>query len=926
MKQFHYKAIIYIFIFLAGGLYAQELPPIEKFTPEDYGGDNQNWMISQAPNKFIYVANNEGLLEFNGSKWKMYRSPNKTIIRAVKVVNDRIYTGCYMEFGYWEKDTFGKLQYSSLIPKLREKMVEDEHIWNIITYEEWILFQSFNRIYFYNTKSNDFTIIKSDNTISKVFNIDNIIYYHVTNEGIYKIEGGESKLFANVLKFKEDRIVNIFPIEEGLLIQTRRTGFYVYKNNTISVWNIPAAKTLGKMNVFNSIQLNDKSFVLGTISNGIIYLSEDGRIEYQINQNNGLSNNTALSLFEDKDENIWVGLDNGINCINIKSPVRIFDDDKGALGTVYASIIFNNFLYLGTNQGLFYKKIGSDDESFKFINGTAGQVWSLFAHGNELFCGHHNGTYILDKGEATLVVDNPGTWNFRSIPGMKNTLLQGNYNGLNVIFKDSNNWKLKNKVEEFDNSARYFEIMNNNEVWVSHGYKGVFKFTIDENFTTIKNVLKDSTVEIGKNSSLVKYKNRILYACEEGIFGYDTIKKGFIKDTILSPIVKDDAYLSGKQVVDETQKLWTFSKDNISYVSVNNLTNQFKINKIAIPAHLRKVVKGYENISHLQNNDYLIGTDNGYITLDLSRITASNEYTIILNSVALNSLETANEDIDIHNSGEFKYIQNSIIFNYSVPEYDKYQVVEYQYKLNGQYDEWSDWTNKSELTFDNLPFGDYNFEVRAKVGNKLTNNVASYNFKIMRPWYLSSLALILYILSIVGIILVIVKISKKYYKRQHEHKHLESEQLITSIKNEKLNQAIENKNRELAISTMSIIKKNEVLSSIKKELKNNGHELENASVIRLIDSNINNEKDWEFFEQAFNNVDKEFLDKVKKAHSNLTPNDLRLCAYLRLNLSSKEIAPLLNITTKSVETRRYRLRKKMNLNHDDSLVNHILEI
>ena len=89
------------------------------------------------------------------------------------------------------------------------------------------------------------------------------------------------------------------------------------------------------------------------------------------------------------------------------------------------------------------------------------------------------------------------------------------------------------------------------------------------------------------------------------------------------------------------------------------------------------------------------------------------------------------------------------------------------------------------------------------------------------------------------------------------------------------------------------------------------------SVITTITKNINNEDSWNVFKDAFDTVDKDFLKKLKGLHHSLTPNDLRLCAYLRLNLSSKEIAPLLNISVRSVEIKRYRLRKKMNLSHEN---------
>ena len=186
-----------------------------------------------------------------------------------------------------------------------------------------------------------------------------------------------------------------------------------------------------------------------------------------------------------------------------------------------------------------------------------------------------------------------------------------------------------------------------------------------------------------------------------------------------------------------------------------------------------------------------------------------------------------------------------------------------------------------------------------------------------------------------SLIFIIHKLYKSYYKKQQaliiednlrkiKRKELKSKKKIVQIKNEKLREDIAAKNRELAISTMSIIKKNEFLNSLKDQLK----EVENIpkikSVIHTINRNINNTDDWKFFQEAFNNADKDFLKKVKDKHPELTPNDLKLCAYLKLNLSSKEIAPLLNISVRSVEVKRYRLRKKMSLPRDYGLSDYIL--
>ncbi|MEN8789471.1 MAG: LuxR C-terminal-related transcriptional regulator, partial [Flavobacteriaceae bacterium] len=146
------------------------------------------------------------------------------------------------------------------------------------------------------------------------------------------------------------------------------------------------------------------------------------------------------------------------------------------------------------------------------------------------------------------------------------------------------------------------------------------------------------------------------------------------------------------------------------------------------------------------------------------------------------------------------------------------------------------------------------------------------------------------------------------------------------LKNDQLKEDFRNKSNELAASTMSIIKKNELLSKVKQQLTSAEQTNSTKEIIRIIDRNLDQNDDWELFKEAFNNTDREFLKKLEKLHPNLSPNDIRLCAYLRLNLVSKEIAQLLNISPRSVEIKRYRLRKKLNLEHEENLVNYILKL
>ncbi len=94
---------------------------------------------------------------------------------------------------------------------------------------------------------------------------------------------------------------------------------------------------------------------------------------------------------------------------------------------------------------------------------------------------------------------------------------------------------------------------------------------------------------------------------------------------------------------------------------------------------------------------------------------------------------------------------------------------------------------------------------------------------------------------------------------------------------------------------------------------------------RLVERELSSENDWEVFEENFNSVHEAFLRKMKHSFPELTPGDLRLAAYLKMNLSTKEIAPLLGISIRGVENKRYRLRQKMNLPNDENLVEFLLE-
>ena len=925
------KKFIALFFFSLS-IYTQSFPPIQSYTPQEYNSANQNWMISESIDNEILFANSETLLLFNGTSWNNYPSPNGSVIRSVKYVDNKTYIGTHSDFGYYEKYNDGTLKYTSLVDELDLNIEEDEEFWNIMTLDNWIIFQSISRLIFIDKNNSDVKYLKFKGIINHSFSINRQIYVAL-DTGLYKLVNGQPELIIGSNQIPSTLIVNLFNSSKGLLILTADNGFYLL-NSSGDVSKVPSSLDViqNNLSIFSAIQLSDLSFAIGTVGQGLFLLDSDLKTYKIINKSKGLANNTILSLYEDSNSNIWLGLDNGITVINNNSPFSVYNDNNGVLGTVYATKLYNDILYIGTNQGLFYKKYNSND-SFKFIENTNGQVWSLIEIDGTLFCGHNNGTYIVKDANVIKIRDTSGSWTFRKLSNDSSDILEGSYYGLKVLSKQNNSWVVKNNVSGFDISSRFFEISNNGKIIVSHGYNGVYKLSVSSDFKNIIDYELDSIAVKGGNTSLSKFDNNIYYNYEKGMLKYNSLTNNFSKDTLLSNLSSKNL-LYGIIKNDFDGKLWLFSENNIHYVYRDLVTGKKKVSSIVSSLEQRRTV--FENISKIDKSKYLLGTNNGYISLDL------DNYKLSPPEININKIEAfkLSQDPVAVSKNEFvqlEYNSNNLRFYANVSNYQKFQPITFEYFLDGYISKWVSISEVPFIEFNNLKPGDYEFKIRAKIGNLYSSNSDSFLFTVERPWYFSNFMIANYFLVFLIIFFLFNKSYEKYYRdkeqkiiRINQNKlelvEVERKQALMAVENNKLQNDIESKNRELAISTMSMIKKNQFLSKIKSDLKKSESGDKIFSVIKMIDRNLNNKDDWKFFEEAFNNADKDFLKKVKSSHPSLTNNDLRLCAYLRLNLSSKDIAPLLNISLSSVEIKRYRLRKKMQLTHNEGLTDHLLSL
>ncbi len=914
-----------MFILFPFSFIAQELPPFQNFTPSTYEAGNQNWGVTRDAQGNMYFANEKGLLKYNGARWELFTMPNKSITRSVFSNEDRIYTGCYMDFGFWQEDSQGILSYTSLATQIQDVLQEDEQFWQIYALDNYVLFQSLSGIYSYNTENGSVDLLTREDNIWNFFRLGSDFYYQVIDEGLFRISNRSGILVDGSEEFKSRYLIEMFEHEGDQYALFKNGGLVRFSEHGLSD---PVMLSDKNIQIYNAVFLSDsETLVMGTIQNGVIRTHLNGDKIFEINREKGLENNTVLSIFYNDGE-LWLGLDNGISFVELDSSISRYVDQIGKLGTVYSSLDLGPDRYLGTNQGLFiwdgYSKM------FKQIPNTSGQVWKLSNINGRLYGHHDRGLFVLDNNEARFIFKKSGVWD-SFYDRNKQVFLLGCYDGIYRSPLNNENLEFE-KLKGFDISSKDFTVVGD-EVFVSHEYKGVFKFKIEEGSNRVIDLIKFEDLKLDNTSDLVKFSGNVLFSNGNNIFKYDKDLKEFKISQSLTEIFNEGGYESSRMEVTTDGALWFFTNKALYKTSLDNINGDYAITAFNLNKDAREDMTGYENISYLGQNRYLVGTTYGYLILDTNILEEK------IPDIKIDRLKNSNTLQVINQFGgesiEFPYNQNNLQIDYSSRSYDPLSPVLYQFRLNNL--PWSEWSSDSTTLLNNLDHGIYEFQVRSKLDSASSAGNASIKFEILKPFYFTTAAIIFYVLALFAIGYGIHFTYKWYYKRQKnraiarhqkelEVMSLQTENELIQMRNEKLKTENEFRSKELAVATMSTIRKNELLNEVQAIAQKLPDSAPARELRKMVKKNLTSKKDWISFEEAFNNADKDFFKKIKAKHPSLTPGDLRLCVYLRLNLSSKEIAPLLHISPRSVEIKRYRLRKKMDLEKEVNLSDYIMSV
>lgn len=914
-------------------------PIVRNYVPSDYSGGRQNWSVTQDKEGMMYVGNNRFLLEFDNHSWQRHSMPGKGIVRSVFYSDGRIYCGSYQEFGYFER-IGNTMEYHSLSDRIPSVQKLHEEIWNISKEETSgnIVFQSFGALYIYDGKS-----VRAVNNIMplNLINIDGNLFSQLINGDFVMLNDGVPTAVIRKKDIPSD-IIAAFKYGRGALLCTKDNGCFQYESGKLTHIPTDADSHLSRESMNRATMTKDSCYVLGTISGGIYSIDKKGHLLWSVNVGNELQNNTVLGLFCDEDNNVWAALDDGVSYIENSSGIYIYRPKSQSVGMIYGFLPNGKESYMATNQGVYHFENGEP----MLVPGLDEQTWFVKKVGGKVVCGFNDGTYSITKASAE-PVSKKGYGTFciqQDFYKDSSWIFEGTY-AYPCLFKvdESGNWEYISVLEKVNQLVRHIETDEMGNVWCEHFKSGIIRVKLSNDRRKVDKV--ETFNKLGDVSDslfcVMKINGRVIFTNGKRFFTYDGLREAIVPYDAMDQQLPDATNVH--QVVQANDNYyWMITDEKALLVKCGD--NSFEVVR-TIPFILFGI---YLEERASMVYDQLSGDSYLCLNNTMARIRTKKflsqvrhkEKRISLVSVLATDNSGNSLCIPIRDGVGIAYKYNSIEFLFQYPVYNEFDT-EFRFKLKGLSDQWENAGQFLLKKYYGLHFGQYQLITEAVSGNEIISRT-TFNFNIKAPWFISWWMICIYLMTLVGIIYLLNNISIWNFKKEQElaiarqeaelAKQIEAQEKKASEERQsQLEADLQTKSKDLAGSIMTIIANNEVLESLNQEIQKQkqagGHNRKDLDKLqRMIKDSIVSDKDkWELFQSNFDRIHENFFRRLKEEYPSLTSTDLRLCAMLKVNLSTKEIAIMLNLSVRGIESARYRLRKKFNLSEDQSLTDFLLK-
>lgn len=741
----------------------------------------------------------------------------------------------------------------------------------------------------------------------------------------------------------------LFLDDDNLWLSTEGTGLYRMNIKDRSYTHLSPdsdEKYLNSDVVRDVLKSDDSRIFIASDGKGLsIYDPETEEIvshSYEYDENNTLNSNALLCMMKDRTGNIWIGTFNG--GVNIYKPSKTWFElykpsSQGSNDLKHRSILGiaqtkNAKLLLGTDGGglnwlssnseqILSPLLMNEPENDLSIAGNVvktifqdnqDRLWiGLFGEGLDLFD-------PLSQTFRHVIDEQINVW---SIDQKSDGELLIATMGSGIIGLDPNTKKRR----VFDSqivSPNIMKVYIDQEArtWVGTAYDGLLVYSDDDK---LEKIYKFNATD---PNSLSSDEVRSIFQDSKGSVWIGTEDAGLNlmrENGNLERIGVDDGLISNSvmAIIEDLEGfIWVSTFGGINRLSKNG--------KVISSFDFRTL----ENTNQF-NQDAIFRDDEGNLYFGgINGLTAIHPRSIKENEFAseilLTDLKIYNKSIRVGEMSEgrtilkepiescktiyLSYLDKSFSIDFTLTDYRSPAENVFSYRMHGFDDQWQVTPKgKRSVTYTNLDPGSYIFQVQHKeASTSVEIDIKAAYWQTV--WFRVLTVFIIFVLLLFGMYLVI------------KRREAASKRKILQLRNEKLSTEIEAKNSKLMFSSVQMAHKNEILNEVKTDLlaAQKSPEKSLRSLVRKLDIEIQNEDYWKEFNLYFNEFDQNFIKRLRASYPDLTKNDLRLCSLLRMDLSTKEIASLLNVSLRAVEQSRYRLKKRIGLPKGENLVKFIV--
>ncbi len=738
----------------------------KNYAIRDYKAAAQNWGVLQDQYGNMVFANGDGVLIYDGKKWTVVETPTQSVIRSMaKDSRGRIYIGALDDIGFIDSAPSGKPVYVSLLEKLNPNLHKMGNIWATHVHGDLIYFEAETGLFTWNSERFTFLPWPNDATFHKSFVWRDVLHVYEQGTGIMQLKGGKLSLAPGGEFFKNMRIYTAMPLaNDAIVLGTKYDGLYIYNGESARVFETLANPYLKSFEIYTGLSLSDDKIAVGTKFGGVVIIDKTGNIQYMICRENGLPTNNVRSLGKDSNNDLWLALDEGITHVEISSDISIYDERNGLDGSVNDVIRHRGDLYVTTGSGTYIlqpAELPVKRALFSRISlpQEAGG-WQFQVVAGKLLLSTTIGVFEVN-GKVTTRLSEQSAYGLHRFKADSLRVIAGGDRGLYSLRLENGKWKTAGVINDVVLDNTRFNETIPGKLWITTFSQGAVLVsfvnadgTVDYDNPTVKKYgptqglpegfSKISTVS-GKESFRVGTASRLFHFDYSADRFYPdstfATRFGFSQENVFpvsNELPSGTFLVKSKRNDDGTRQLFIVSPRGKEY-----FRQRYDMSRIFDNVGVITYWDQAHNVAWHVGAEVMVRQK-----LEPGHQTKTN-FTAYLNKIIIGKDSVMYEGVgqppvDV----VIPYGLASLRFEYTSNNFVAEENNNFQYKLDGYDENWSEWTTESIKEYSRLWEGTYTFSVRSKDYAGLVSQPASISFSVSAPWFRSPFAYIAYLLML----------------------------------------------------------------------------------------------------------------------------------------------------------------------------------